>query len=224
LWIAAGTVLIVAALAWWTLQQSDLEPRANSLIASGTVEADEVLVSSEVIGRIVVLPANEGATVREGDVLARLDSSLIEMQIRQADVAARQQLEIQADKYVLRSPISGVVTRVATKVGEIIAPGETAVAVADATHLKLTLYVLERDVGGVHVGERVNVTADPFPGVIFTGTVTSVNTKAEYTPRNIQTQQDRLNLVFGVNVRVTSSGGLLKPGMPVDGAFVPTMP
>jgi membrane fusion protein YbhG len=68
------------------------------------------------------------------------------------------------------------------------------------------------------------VTADPFPGVIFPGTVTSVNTKAEYTPRNIQTQQDRLNLVFGVNVRVTSSGGLLKPGMPVDGAFVPTMP
>jgi HlyD family secretion protein len=71
----------------------------------------------------------------------------------------------------------------------------------------------------VQVGQPVSVTADPFPGRTFPGTVSSLNSRAEFTPRNVQTQRDRLNLVFGVNLRVANPDRLLKPGMPVDVVF-----
>jgi multidrug resistance efflux pump len=219
-WFLAGLGLVLfAAFAWWGSQRWGADQAPTALVASGTVEADEILIGSEVAGRLVELPAAEGQAVRATDVLARLDSSLVELQITQADPALRRQLELQADKYVLRSPVSGVITKLPSRLGEVVAPGQTVVAVADTSHLKLTLYVLEKDVGQVRVGQHVDVTADPFPGLAFSGTVMSVNNKAEYTPRNIQTRQDRLNLVFGINVRVVNPGGALKPGMPVDATF-----
>ena len=63
------------------------------------------------------------------------------------------------------------------------------------------------------------VTADPFPSQTFHGMVTSINQRAEFTPRNIQTQRDRLNLVFGVKVQVDNPAYALKPGMPIDATF-----
>jgi len=85
--------------------------------------------------------------------------------------------------------------------------------------LKLTLYVREADLARISVGQRLTVTADPFPTMAFRGQVTSINAQAEFTPRNVQTQADRLNLVFGVQAVVTNAGGALKAGMPVDASF-----
>lgn len=195
---------------------------AGPLIASGTLEADEVLVGAEVLGRIVAM-AQEGDPVQADEVVMQLDDSLIQLQLHQANLAVRQQLEIQADRFRLRTPISGVVTRAPMHVGETVTPGQTALAVADLTSLRLTVYVLERDLGQVQIGQRVAVTADPFPGRSFPGVVTATNPRAEFTPRNVQTQADRLNLVFGVKVRVENPEGLLKPGMPADAHF-PSLP
>ena len=77
------------------------------------------------------------------------------------------------------------------------------------------------DVGQVRVGQAVAVTADPFPDRVFYGVVVSTNQRAEFTPRNVQTQRDRLNLVFGVKIRVDNPQGELKPGMPADATFSP---
>lgn len=212
-------MLVLAGLSWWAVSAWQAAQPPGPLAASGTVEADEVLMGSEIAGRLVALRAEEGRRVNAGDVLARLDDALIQLQLRQAEAAARQQLELQADKYALRSPIAGVITRVPVRLGEVVSPGQTVAAMADLTRLKLTVYVLERHLGQVQVGQLVSVTADPFPGRTFAGTVTSINTRAEFTPRNVQTQRDRLNLVFGVKLRVDNPDGVLKPGMPVDAAF-----
>ncbi len=212
-WLAAGRPTPVQWLPWpWR------EP-AGPLVASGTLEADEVLVGSEIAGRIVAL-VQEGQSVRADEVLAQLDDSLIQLQIRQANLAARQQLEIQLERYRLRSPIDGVVMRVPMHVGEVVSPGQTVAAVADLSSLKLTAYVLERDLGQVRVGQPVAVTVDPFPDRTFPGVVTGINQRAEFTPRNVQTRSDRLNLVFGVRIRVENPEGLLKPGMPADVTFL----
>ena len=221
--LVIGLVLLlaVAATVWWLSSTNWTLPWAQpvtTLTASGTLEADEILVGFEVAGRIVEL-VQEGQTVQADEVVARLDDSLIQLQIIQATLAARQQLEIQADRYQLRSPISGVVTRVPMHIGEVVSPGQTVVAVADLANLELTAYVLERDLGQVRVGQEVTVTADPFPGRTFRGVVTSTNPRAEFTPRNVQTQADRLNLVFGVKVRVENPDMALKPGMPADATF-----
>jgi HlyD family secretion protein len=179
-----------------------------------------VLIGAEVAGRIVEL-IQEGDNVDADQVVAKLDDSLIQLQMRQADTLHLQQLQIIADRYQLQSPISGVVTRVPMHVGEVTTPGQTVAAVSDLSRLDLTVYVLERDLGRVQVGQEVIVTVDPFPDREFHGVVTSTNQRAEFTPRNVQTQADRLNLVFGVKVRVDNPDGTLKPGMPADATFPP---
>jgi multidrug efflux pump subunit AcrA (membrane-fusion protein) len=215
-------LLLLGAAAWWAVSSARwtlpwAQP-AGPLIASGTLEADEVLVGAEVAGRIVEL-VQEGQAVGAGDLVARLDDSLLQVQLRQADLATRQRLEVQAEDYQLRSPISGIVTRVPMHRGEVVTPGQVVVAVADLTVLKLTVYVLEGDLGHVQVGQQVDVTADPFGERTFRGVVTSTNPRAEFTPRNVQTRRDRLNLVFGVNLLVDNPDGALKPGMPADASF-----
>ncbi len=218
--LAASVLLLLGSACSWVTSLPWVQP-SGPLTASGTLEADEVLVGPEVSGRIVEL-VQEGQALRAGDVVARLDDSLLQLQIRQAvDPAVQQLLLTQASRYELRAPIPGVVTRVPMHTGEVVSPGQTVVAVADLTSLKVVIYVFERDLGKVQVGQEVVVTADPFGARTFRGVVTSTNPRAEFTPRNIQTQRDRLNLVFGVKVRVDNPAGALKPGMPADATFIP---
>ena len=166
------------------------------------------------------MPVAEGGAVAAGAVVAKLDDRLIEHQMQYAtDSIARQNLELQSENYVLRAPVGGIVTREPAKVGETAMPGEVLLAVANLDHLKLTVYVREADLARVSVGQQLAVTADPFPNRTFAAQVTSINSQAEFTPRNVQTQSDRLNLVFGVKATVSNPDGALKPGMPVDARF-----
>jgi HlyD family secretion protein len=217
-------LLVLVPVGWWFAPLIPWTPpwlqAAGPLVASGTLEADEVLIGPEVSGRIVSL-VREGQSIQAGQVAAQLDDSMVRLQFRQGDTTTQQQLAIQTEKYQLKSPISGVVTRVPLHIGEVVAPAQTVLAVADLNALDMTAYVLERDLGRVRVGQEVAVTVDPFPGRAFYGVVTSTNQRAEFTPRNVQTQRDRLNLVFGVKIRVDNPQGELKPGMPADATFAP---
>lgn len=207
----AGIVLLVRA--------GSPSSHPHGLNASGTLEADETLISSQISARITALPLMEGSKVSAGDVVAKLDDRLLQLQLQEADVGTRRQLELQQDNYLLRAPIGGTVTRVPSKIGETAMPGQVLVALAPSDRLKLTLYVRESDLAGVSVGQELTVTADPFPGRTFGGRVTSINSRAEFTPRNVQTPTDRLNLVFGVQGVVSNPDGALKAGMPVDARF-----
>ena len=195
---------------------------ASRLTASGTLEADETRIAPRVTAAITALPLAEGDSVAAGALVARLDDRAIQLQIRQApDIASRLTFELQAQDYVLTSPVSGIVTRVPGRVGEMAFPGQTLLAVADLSTLRLTLFIEEADLARVRVGQRVAVIADPYPARAFEGVVTSINQQAEFTPRNVQTRTDRLNLVFGVQLTVPNPDGALRPGMPVDATFAP---
>ena len=186
-----------------------------AMCAGGTGLATAQDYPSRVIR--VIVPISTGSTT---DVIARIDDRAVQLQVRQsADSAARETFQLQAEDYTLRSPLSGVVTRVPAHAGELALPGQVLMAVSDLSTLKLTLYVRLADLGHVAVGQRLAITADPYPGRTFEGTVTSINQQAEFTPRNVQTQSDRLNLVFGVQANVENADGTLKPGMPVDARF-----
>lgn len=192
----------------------------TALTASGTLEADERVVSSRVTGVITSLPLEAGAPVTAGATVATIDDRVVQLQMRQApDIASRRALELQAQDYVLVAPVGGIVTRVPAHVGEMAFPGQALLTVADLSSLDLTLYLDEVDFARVRIGQRVLLTADPYPGRTFEGVVTSINQQAEFTPRNVQTRTDRLNLVFGVQAKVANPDGALKPGMPVDATF-----
>ena len=214
-------IVLLAAGVWagYALWWVPLQAQTPALITgSGTLEADEVLVSFEIAGRLVDL-VQEGQQVAADEIVAKLDDQLIQVQLRQANTAQMQQLQILAEKYALHAPIAGVVTRVPVHKGEVVTPGQTVLALADLSTLDLTAYVLERDLGGVKVGQHVQATADPFPGRVFNGVVTSINQSAEFTPRNVQTQSDRAKTVFGVKVLIPNADQRLKPGMFADARF-----
>ena len=193
------------------------------LVASGTLEAEETVIAPRVNGEILDLPLDAGARVTKGDLLVRLDDRAVQLPLRQApESATRETAQLQSQDYTLRSPLSGVVTRVPAHAGELALPGQVLIAVSDLSTLKLTLYVRLADLGRVSTGQRLAITADPYPGRTFEGVVTSINQQAEFTPRNVQTQSDRLNLVFGVQATVTNGEGLLRPGMPIDATFETT--
>src|SRR5437867_3630337 len=140
--------------------------------------------------------------VAAGQVVARLDDTTIQVQLKQADPAQRQLLESQLDKLTLRAPLAGAVMKRLVNRGEVVAAGVPVITVANPELLKLTLYVPERELGRVHLGQTVQIRADPFPGRAFVGEVQSIATRAEFTPRNVQTTRDRQALVFAIKIRV----------------------
>ncbi len=217
--IASGAIL-VAALASTACGALPWAGGGGALMASGTLEADETVIAPLVSGTITALPLGAGARVNAGDVVVRIDDDTVQLQIRQApDPATRESYLLQAQHYTLRSPLTGVVTRLPAHVGEVAVPGQVLLAVSNPSSLDLTLYVRLADLGRVSVGQQLVITTDPYPGRAFVGVVTSINEAAEFTPRNVQTQTDRLNLVFGVQATVTNEDGALRPGMPVDARF-----
>jgi multidrug resistance efflux pump len=101
----------------------------------------------------------------------------------------------------------------------VLVPGATALVLADLNQLTLTVYVPEPRLGEVHVGQSVEVTVDSWPGRIFPGEVTHIADRAEYTPRNVATQEGRMLTYYATEIRMRDTEGDLKPGMPADAVF-----
>ena len=119
----------------------------------------------------------------------------------------------------ITSPLDGVALDLVVHQGEVAAPGAALLTVADLAAVNLVVYVPETKIGQIHLGQEVQVTVDSFPGQTFKGQVAHIADRAEYTPRNVATLEERVNLVFAVEIRLSNDAGLLKPGMPADARF-----
>ena len=110
----------------------------------------------------------------------------------------------------LVSPVSGLVLDRLIHAGELAMPGTPLLTLGSLDPVTLTVYVPEAQLGGVAVGQEVNVTVDAYAGE-FRGTVSHIASEAEFTPRNVQTQQERVHMVFAVKIRLENPALLLKP-------------
>ncbi|MBN1937657.1 MAG: efflux RND transporter periplasmic adaptor subunit [Anaerolineae bacterium] len=128
-------------------------------------------------------------------------------------------IRVQQAKFTLISPIDGVVIDQSLQAGELAAPAATILTVADLSQLILVVYVPVNQIGHIRLGQEACVSVDSFPGRIFTGHVSRVGDEAEYTPRNVATQEERQNTFYAVEIRLPNDKGLLKPGMPADATF-----
>jgi len=142
----------------------------------------------------------------------------LEANVRQAQ-ASRDALLTQRDQMPVRSPLDGIVVEVSAHAGEVAAKGATLLNVANLDTVQLTVYLPEDELGRVALGQQVQVSVDSFPGQSFTATVVHVADQAEFTPRNIATQEERVNLVFAIELDLDNDEGRLKPGMPADAHF-----
>ena len=114
------------------------------------------------------------------------------------------------------SPINGVVLRKNLEAGEMANPGVSILTLVDPTDLWLRAYVPETDIGRIKVGMAARITIDAYKDRTFSGKITEIASEAEFTPKNVQTKKERVNLVFRIKIAVDNPQGLLKPGMPAD--------
>jgi HlyD family secretion protein len=117
---------------------------------------------------------------------------------------------------VLRAPFTGVVLVRQAELGEVVSPGTPIVTLADLDHLWVRVYVPETDLGKVHWGQVVDVRTDTYPDRIYHGRVSFISSEAEFTPKSVQTEKERVTLVYRVKVDVENPNRELKPGMPAD--------
>jgi HlyD family secretion protein len=135
--------------------------------------------------------------------------------VNQAE-AALGVLQVQLDKMTLYSPLSGLVSSRSINVGETASPGSTLMTVANLDEVKLTVYIPENRYGRIQLGQQVGVEVDTFPGKVYAGQVVYISSEAEFTPRNVQTKEERVNTVFAVKILIPNPDHDLKPGMPAD--------
>ncbi len=143
-----------------------------------------------------------------------------EIESRRAQIhQARAQLAItdsQLDDAVILSPVNGVVLVKSAEVGEILAPGTTVVTLGEMDKPWLRGYINETDLGRVKYGAKVKVTTDSAPGKIYWGRISFISSEAEFTPKQIQTQEERVKLVYRIKIEIENPQHELKLNMPAD--------
>jgi HlyD family secretion protein len=130
--------------------------------------------------------------------------------------AALSQAQIQLEYTKLKAPGPGIVTSRSVEPGEVVSPGEEVLTIADLSTVDLKIFVDETEIGKVKPGQKAEVGIDTFPDKIFTGRVTFISPDGEFTPKIIQTQKERVKLVYLVKVSIPNPNLELKSGMPAD--------
>lgn len=126
----------------------------------------------------------------------------------------------QLDDTEVATPIDGVVLVKSAEPGEVLAAGTTILTIGNLEHPWLRAYVNETDLGRVKLGQNVKMTTDSFPGKVYNGVITFISSDAEFTPKQIQTKEERVKLVYRIKIDVNNKSHELKSNMPVDAEIV----
>jgi HlyD family secretion protein len=167
--------------------------------------------------REALVQAKERYTlVRKGPRQEEIDQARARAeQARQALAVA----ETQLGYATVSAPMPGVVLSKNVEPGEMVAPGTPVVTIGDLEKVWVRAYINETDLGRVKLGQRATVTTDTYPGKQYTGHVSFIASKAEFTPKNVQTDKERVKLVYRIKVDILNPRMELKPGMPADAAI-----
>ena len=147
--------------------------------------------------------------------LRQQDVRVAEAAVREAQANVRR-LETQVAELKVFAPLDATVLTKAVEAGEVVAAGKPLVLLGDLDHPWIKVYVTETEVGKVKLGAPARILVDSFPQQPFRGTVTWIADEAEFTPKNIQTKEERVNLVYAVKITIDNAQRKLKAGMIAD--------
>lgn len=156
------------------------------------------------------------AAIRDGARDEEIEAARAQVRTAQAQLDA---IDIQLKKLTITAPWDGVVLARGAEVGGLALPGATLIEVGRLDQVELTVYLPEEQFGLVTPGQKVRVQVDVHPDRVFDGTVLRMADKAEFTPTNVQTKEDRTRLVYAVIIRLDNPDLMLKPGMIADVEF-----
>ncbi|HWT79055.1 MAG TPA: efflux RND transporter periplasmic adaptor subunit, partial [Candidatus Methylomirabilis sp.] len=147
--------------------------------------------------------------------LRQQDVHVAEAGVREAESNVRR-LETQVAELKVFAPLDATVLTKSAEEGEVVTAGKPLVLLGDLDHPWIKVYVTETEVGRLSLGTPARVLVDSFPQQPFRGSVTWIADEAEFTPKNIQTKEERVNLVYAVKVTIENAQRRLKAGMPAD--------
>lgn len=208
-------------------QQFD-QARSRAETAQAALKsARERLAMVEEGPRVETINAQKALVEKMRGALKMAEANAIELKRREQEVTTRRSeimrskaniaaIDTQLNDTVAASPIDGVVLVKSADVGEVLAAGTPVVTLGDIDHPWLRGYVNETDLGKVKLGSKVNVTTDSYPGKVYRGQITFISSEAEFTPKQIQTPQERVKLVYRVKIEVENPNRELKSNMPAD--------
>ena len=191
--------------------------RAQSENAERERRRQKVLLDQGIIGQqqydaAATEARTEAETLREkerGNRPEDIDAARAALRREESQLAY---LARQKDESVVRAPADGIVESLDLRPGDIVAPNQPVARILEPAQVWVRVYVPEPLLARVRVGQRARVRVDTFPHREFPGRVVEIRTQAEYTPRNVQTLDQRMDTVFGVKVAIDPTGEL-KPGM-----------
>jgi len=178
---------------------------------------DDAKRQQELLKRKVVSPTD----AQKADSAARAQEKNVEA-AKLRVVQARAQLadiDAQLAEMAVKAPSDCVLEVLSVKVGDVLPPNREVATLLLPQHLWVRVYVPEPWLGRIKIGDHVRVRVDSFPGKDFDGVVEQVNRQAEFTPRNVQTVEDRIRQVFGVKIRLPNNDDRLRAGMSADAYF-----
>jgi HlyD family secretion protein len=214
--VAQGRSALAAADERVADAKRDLE-RANTLFAGRAVSreaVDKAALAVELAGRQRDQAAEQLALLEQGPRLERIAAARAQLASAEAAVAT---LDATLANLRITAPFGGVVTVRHREPGEIVGPGAPVVTLMDPDDRWVRIYVPENRLSRVALGQRAAITSDTFPGKEYEGEVSFIASSAEFTPKNVQTTEERVRLVYAVKVRITGDAAQeLKPGLPAD--------
>jgi HlyD family secretion protein len=202
--------------------QADLEEkkidndRAQRLFAKDELSAQDRDLAATALKRADAV--FEAAQQRYNEAVEgnrKEDIAIAQANIHEAD-ANLDLSRINLNYTVLRAPSTGVITVRQAELGEVVAPGTPVVTLADLDHIWLRAYIAETDLGRIHWGQEATVTTDTYPGKQYRGRISFIAPDAEFTPKSVQTYQERVTLVYRIKIDIDNPNHELKPGMPAD--------
>ncbi len=206
---------IQAAKDDWLAQQSDLElarsdaKRALDLFEQKTIsdtERDRAVSHAKSLEKSVAAAKDRYDLLLAGTRQEEIDRA-------RAQVA---ELDAQLREMVVSAPTNCVLEVLSVKLGDVLPADHEVATLLFTEHLWMRIFVPESWLGRVKLGDKVIVRADPYPGRDFEGVIEQINRSAEFTPRNVQTADDRVKQVFGVKIRLKNEGEQLRAGMSAE--------
>jgi len=207
-----------------------LEARARVAVARERYALAQDALNALLTGEdsLIVTAAQAGISQAEAAVsqaeaqvvLSRSNLEATQKSIQQAQLAL-DLANLQLDKLTVYAPLAGTVLTRTIEKGEILQAGLTAMTIGILDDLTITVYISENLYGQIKLGDQAKLSFDSFPDVIFSGEVIRIADQAEFTPRNVQTKEERQNTVYAVKLTVDDPDHQLIPGMPADVVFGP---
>lgn len=213
--IRAGQAAVDQAIAQLKFAQSETK-RITQLIPrqlASQDELDRVRLQENVAQATLTQAREQLALLQQGPRKEQIAQARADYEAHLQAVAVAQQQLAYVD---LVSPVAGSVTVRMAEAGEVVTAGQPVLRVASVESPWVRLYVNEKDLSRIRLGQPAEVRVDGLPDKVFDGRVTFISSEAEFTPKTVETRELRVDLVYRVKVEVANPGGVLKVGMPAD--------